>query len=403
MVTNPATRDWTVTASVFATLNEMYGNRTCAASAAATRRCGSRTASPRRSRRGRSRPRDPRARQRPEVDYKGSTITLPWATSSRSRSGAPATDRRRSKTIGETCDGFILQLADPDIAEWTITAVRAAPRRPVATPTRHDLRGGTGVRRRRRRPHARSVPWFGGMVGNHVADIVTRYGEPSDVPQALTDYIKGREGYDYNQHGLAGNIHADSCPTRSSTGSASSARSSAHRAGSRSCARSASTSSRSTSSTTARTTLQAYGERIIPATDAAPKCDRGPGNPGVRPRRSAGRCCSSRAVLVACVWEGYKAIGPEGRQVPRHAARRDLDRAMPHIVGHGQRLGEPEDRGGESDRLSVPATLVLVPARPLRSRARRGRRIGTRGGDGALPVRGPRPSAVDRHVARPCR
>src|SRR5690625_6957515 len=27
-VTNPATRDWTVTASVFATLNEMYGNRT---------------------------------------------------------------------------------------------------------------------------------------------------------------------------------------------------------------------------------------------------------------------------------------------------------------------------------------------------------------------------------------
>src|SRR6476646_10815634 len=28
MVTNPATRDWTVTASTFATLNEMYGNRT---------------------------------------------------------------------------------------------------------------------------------------------------------------------------------------------------------------------------------------------------------------------------------------------------------------------------------------------------------------------------------------
>ena len=28
MVTNPLTRDWTVTASVFATLNEMFGNRT---------------------------------------------------------------------------------------------------------------------------------------------------------------------------------------------------------------------------------------------------------------------------------------------------------------------------------------------------------------------------------------
>src|SRR5450759_5925818 len=28
MVTNPATRDWTVLASLFATLNELYGNRT---------------------------------------------------------------------------------------------------------------------------------------------------------------------------------------------------------------------------------------------------------------------------------------------------------------------------------------------------------------------------------------
>ena len=28
MVTNPGTRDWTVTASLFATLNEMFGNRT---------------------------------------------------------------------------------------------------------------------------------------------------------------------------------------------------------------------------------------------------------------------------------------------------------------------------------------------------------------------------------------
>src|ERR1700744_4053549 len=28
MVTNPGTRDWSVTASLFATLNDMYGNRT---------------------------------------------------------------------------------------------------------------------------------------------------------------------------------------------------------------------------------------------------------------------------------------------------------------------------------------------------------------------------------------
>ena len=45
------------------------------------------------------------------------------------------------------------------------------------------------------------------MVGNHVADIVARYGSSTDIPQAFTDYIKGREGYDYNEHGRAGNTH----------------------------------------------------------------------------------------------------------------------------------------------------------------------------------------------------
>ncbi len=32
------------------------------------------------------------------------------------------------------------------------------------------------------------------------------------MPQALTDYIKGREGYDYNSHGKADNDHVDFVP-----------------------------------------------------------------------------------------------------------------------------------------------------------------------------------------------
>lgn len=55
--------------------------------------------------------------------------------------------------------------------------------------------------------HAREqCRWFGGMVGNHVADLVSRYGEHSGlVPEALTEYIAGRAGYDYSHHGRAGN------------------------------------------------------------------------------------------------------------------------------------------------------------------------------------------------------
>jgi alkanesulfonate monooxygenase SsuD/methylene tetrahydromethanopterin reductase-like flavin-dependent oxidoreductase (luciferase family) len=54
--------------------------------------------------------------------------------------------------------------------------------------------------------------WFGGMVGNHVADIVSKYGDTGEVPQALTDYIKGRQDYDYNEHGRAGNTHTEFVP-----------------------------------------------------------------------------------------------------------------------------------------------------------------------------------------------
>ena len=54
--------------------------------------------------------------------------------------------------------------------------------------------------------------WFGGMVGNHVADIVAKYGKDGTVPKALTDYIEDRKGYDYNQHGKSGNTHAEFVP-----------------------------------------------------------------------------------------------------------------------------------------------------------------------------------------------
>ena len=51
------------------------------------------------------------------------------------------------------------------------------------------------------------------MVGNHVADIVERYGADGDaVPKALSEYIAGRKGYDYNEHGRAGNSHTDFVP-----------------------------------------------------------------------------------------------------------------------------------------------------------------------------------------------
>jgi alkanesulfonate monooxygenase SsuD/methylene tetrahydromethanopterin reductase-like flavin-dependent oxidoreductase (luciferase family) len=50
------------------------------------------------------------------------------------------------------------------------------------------------------------------MVGNHVADLVARYGEDSEVPHALTDYIRARQGYDYRHHGKADNPSTNFVP-----------------------------------------------------------------------------------------------------------------------------------------------------------------------------------------------
>jgi probable F420-dependent oxidoreductase len=215
MVTNPATRDITVTASVFATLNEMYGNRTVIGIGRGDSAVRLTNGKPVTVAELRQSVIDLKGLVNGEsIDYKGNNIRLPWAADSRTDVMVAAYGPKVLALTGEVGDGFILQLADPSIAEWTIKAVKdaasAAGRDPesiyicVAAPAyvTEDI------------DHARDqLRWFGGMVGNHVADIVERYGENGGaVPQALTDYIKNRQGYDYNQHGQAGNSHADFVP-----------------------------------------------------------------------------------------------------------------------------------------------------------------------------------------------
>ncbi len=214
MVTNPATRDWTVTASLFATLNEMYGNRTI---------CGiGRGDSAVRVTNGKPTTlatlRESVAVIRElangrEVDYHGSKIKFEWASKSRCEVWVAAYGPKALQLTGEVGDGFILQLADIDIAAWTIDAVRKAARDAGRDPKTLKICVAAPAYVGEDMAHMREqCRWFGGMVGNHVADIVARYGESSAVPKALTDYIKDRQGYDYKQHGQAGNTHTTFVP-----------------------------------------------------------------------------------------------------------------------------------------------------------------------------------------------
>ncbi|MBV9852971.1 MAG: TIGR03842 family LLM class F420-dependent oxidoreductase [Streptosporangiaceae bacterium] len=214
MVTNPGTRDWSVIASLFATLNDMFGNRTV---------CGIGRGDS--ARRVIGQPPMSLATlsaamtvikglaEGREVLHHGQPLRIPWVRDGRLEIWMAAYGPKALRLAGEQADDFILQTADPDIARWTIGTVRsaasAAGRDPgsitmcVAAPAYI----GTDL------PHQREqLRWFGGMVGNHVADLVARYGMQGPVPRELTDYIAGREGYDYSHHGRPDNPSVDFVP-----------------------------------------------------------------------------------------------------------------------------------------------------------------------------------------------
>ncbi|KRC35385.1 TIGR03842 family LLM class F420-dependent oxidoreductase [Oerskovia sp. Root22] len=238
MVTNPATRDVTVTASLFATLNDMFGNRTVCGIGrgdSAVRVTNGKPVTLAELRAAVTTIRGLAGGQ--SVEYHGTTLHLPWAPDSRTPVWVAAYGPRALALAGEVGDGFILQLADPDIVAWSIDAVRQAAEQAgrdpaevticVAAPAyvTGDSASGTGTGMGgsaggRSLAHAYDqCRWFGGMVGNHVAEIVARYGAGEStgtgpggdadprIPRALTDFVAGRVDYDYNEHGRAGNTH----------------------------------------------------------------------------------------------------------------------------------------------------------------------------------------------------
>jgi probable F420-dependent oxidoreductase len=216
MVTNPGTRDVTVLASLFATLNDMFGDRTICGIGrgdSALRYIG----------------KEPKTLAEmveaariikglvagDEVRYDDHPLRIPWIDEGWDLPVWMAGYGPKAlATVGEHADGFILQLADPQILEWTMGAVRQAAEAAGRDPASIDIcvvapaYVGDNIQHQRDQ-----LRWFGGMVGNHVHDLVKRYGADSDaVPHVLTDYIKAREGYDYSHHGKSGNEFTEFVP-----------------------------------------------------------------------------------------------------------------------------------------------------------------------------------------------
>jgi len=210
-VTNPGTRDPTVTASFHATLNTIVPGRVVVMIGrgdSARRTIGldpvkiaefeAATALIRDMANGRA------------VTWNDREIVLEWAQ------GHPEIPvwvagygPRALGVAGRQADGVVIQLADPDIIDWIMgqarAAAEAAGRAPlhlapiVCAPVAlgDDLAAGRDA-----------VRWFPAMVGNHVADLLKRYDQ-STLPESLTSYLGRREFYDYAAHSRQGAKHGD--------------------------------------------------------------------------------------------------------------------------------------------------------------------------------------------------
>jgi probable F420-dependent oxidoreductase len=108
---------------------------------------------------------------------------------------------------GRVADGLILQLADPDLIRWFVGQLReaeAAAGRPAGTVKVQAAApahvGPRALGRERTR-------WFPALVSNHVVDLVNKY-PPDQLPEALTGYVRDRTGYDYHHHAEVGSTNA---------------------------------------------------------------------------------------------------------------------------------------------------------------------------------------------------
>jgi probable F420-dependent oxidoreductase len=110
---------------------------------------------------------------------------------------------------GRVGDGVIIQLADPEIISWIMDTARRAAEEAGRDPSQLKCIVGAPSHVSSDLADAREqVRWFPAMVSNHVKDLVDRYGsDGSVVPKALTDFIASREFYDYNDHSRVGAAH----------------------------------------------------------------------------------------------------------------------------------------------------------------------------------------------------
>lgn len=212
LVTNPGVRDWSVAASMYATLAKQSGGRF---DAGIGRGDSSRRVLGKRPLNIETMVEFSHAIKDmvrgDKVTYDEIETQIPWAEGYEMPVWIAAYGPKALAAAGQHGDGLVIQLADPWLVKWfsdqAISAGKAAGRDVSGYRVMSAAPVWVGDMEKARE----QTRWFPAMVGNHVADIVERYGKggASDIPARLTDYIEGRKGYDYRHHADKDADHLD--------------------------------------------------------------------------------------------------------------------------------------------------------------------------------------------------
>jgi probable F420-dependent oxidoreductase len=111
---------------------------------------------------------------------------------------------------GRVGNGVIIQLADPVIIQWIMDTARKAAEEAGHDPDALQCIVCAPSHISDDIADARDqVRWFPAMVSNHVMDLIERYGFESEIPKELTEYVRVRKFYDYEEHSRVGAKHGE--------------------------------------------------------------------------------------------------------------------------------------------------------------------------------------------------
>lgn len=212
-VTNPNTRDWSAAASLFGSLAHQSNGRFMIGLGrgdSAVRVMGKKPAPLKRVEEFTA---VVKALVRGEEAIYGECpepVKFPWATGYELPVWIGAYGPKALDSAGRVGDGVILQIGEPVICKWLGDQAKAAGEAAGRDMSKFQVQAAAPAWTGSRTEGRDATRWFPAMVGNHVADIVEKYGtEREDIPKSLTEYIKGRKGYDYSKHGQSDNPYLD--------------------------------------------------------------------------------------------------------------------------------------------------------------------------------------------------